>query len=259
MGFKNRTRCLSCLAAGLARERRELRNHLFAYVDHHECLRAGWDWASRREGFDPESPPACLWDVGEDVASVADTNDDHPRRGMPRRPTTDAEWDAGDLGCGDLVLELRTRLQSMKPGEILKLTARDPGAPEDLPAGICHPARRIARAAAGIAPQHSNRIRIGQSPDVGRGVAKRDRCARAARRGGGGFRPGLPEPRLRIRNFRRPTGGNPRHRLPEALCPIPGRRRASTPAPSLPILIREESHHQGTKTQESHIHSDLRF
>jgi tRNA 2-thiouridine synthesizing protein A len=134
MGFKNRPRCLSCLAAGLARERRELRNHLFAYVDHHECLRAGWDWASRREGFDPGSPPTCLWDVGEGVATVADTNDDHPQRGMPRRPIPDAEWDAGDLGCGDLVLELRTRLQSMKPGETLKLTARDPGAPEDLPA-----------------------------------------------------------------------------------------------------------------------------
>jgi tRNA 2-thiouridine synthesizing protein A len=134
MGFKNRPRCLSCLAAGLARERRELRNHLFAYVDHHECLRAGWDWASRREGFDTESPPACLWTAGEEVASVADMNDNHPQQRMVRQPPTDAEWDAADLGCGELVLELRMRLQSMKPGEILKLTARDPGAPEDLPA-----------------------------------------------------------------------------------------------------------------------------
>lgn len=134
MGFKHRPMCLPCLAAGLARERRELRDHLFTYIDHHECLRAGWDWASSHEGFDPESPPACLWTVGEGVASVADDNDDHPQPGPPQRPTADAEWDAGDMGCGDLVLELRMHLQSMQPGEVLKLTARDPGAPEDLPA-----------------------------------------------------------------------------------------------------------------------------
>jgi tRNA 2-thiouridine synthesizing protein A len=45
----------------------------------------------------------------------------------------DAEWDAGDLGCGDLVLRLRQRLRAM-PGRVLKVIALDPGAPEDLPA-----------------------------------------------------------------------------------------------------------------------------
>ncbi len=45
-----------------------------------------------------------------------------------------AEWDAGDTGCGELVLELRSRLDTMKPGQIMKLTARDPGAPVDIPA-----------------------------------------------------------------------------------------------------------------------------
>ena len=47
---------------------------------------------------------------------------------------TDTEWDAGDLGCGELVLELRTRLSAMGPGQVLRLIARDPGAPQDLPA-----------------------------------------------------------------------------------------------------------------------------
>ena len=46
----------------------------------------------------------------------------------------EAEWDAGDLGCGELVLELRTRLSVMRPGQVLRLTARDLGAPQDLPA-----------------------------------------------------------------------------------------------------------------------------
>jgi tRNA 2-thiouridine synthesizing protein A len=46
----------------------------------------------------------------------------------------DAVWDAGDMGCGELVLELRTRLARMQPGQILELTARDSGAPADVPA-----------------------------------------------------------------------------------------------------------------------------
>jgi tRNA 2-thiouridine synthesizing protein A len=46
----------------------------------------------------------------------------------------DAEWDAGDTGCGDLVLELRRRVTELDPGAVFKLVARDPGAPADLPA-----------------------------------------------------------------------------------------------------------------------------
>ena len=45
-----------------------------------------------------------------------------------------AEWDAGDLGCGDLVLELRIRLGDLESGEVLRLCATDPGAPADIPA-----------------------------------------------------------------------------------------------------------------------------
>jgi tRNA 2-thiouridine synthesizing protein A len=45
-----------------------------------------------------------------------------------------AEWDAGDMGCGELLLELRTRLDTLRPGQVMKLTARDPGAPADIPA-----------------------------------------------------------------------------------------------------------------------------
>ncbi|CAN5909201.1 sulfurtransferase TusA family protein [soil metagenome] len=48
-------------------------------------------------------------------------------------PRADSEWDAGDLGCGTLVLDLRKRLRRM-PGGVLKVIALDLGAPEDLPA-----------------------------------------------------------------------------------------------------------------------------
>jgi tRNA 2-thiouridine synthesizing protein A len=46
----------------------------------------------------------------------------------------DEEWDAGDLGCGELVLELKMRLDRMPPGRVIKVTALDPGAPADMPA-----------------------------------------------------------------------------------------------------------------------------
>jgi len=46
----------------------------------------------------------------------------------------DVAWDAGDMGCGDLVLQLRLRLRELEPGTVLRVTATDPGAPEDLPA-----------------------------------------------------------------------------------------------------------------------------
>jgi TusA-related sulfurtransferase len=46
----------------------------------------------------------------------------------------DAVWDAGDLGCGDLVLQLRFRMEALPPGQVLRLVALDSGAPANLPA-----------------------------------------------------------------------------------------------------------------------------
>jgi tRNA 2-thiouridine synthesizing protein A len=46
----------------------------------------------------------------------------------------DATWDAGDLGCGELVLQLRFRIEALEPGSVLRLVALDSGAPADLPA-----------------------------------------------------------------------------------------------------------------------------
>ncbi len=46
----------------------------------------------------------------------------------------DQEWDAGDLGCGELVTELRFRLKAMRPGTVIRVHATDTGAVQDLPA-----------------------------------------------------------------------------------------------------------------------------
>ena len=53
---------------------------------------------------------------------------------MSRPATAGVEWDAGDLGCGELVLELRMRMEALGRGQMLKLVALDPGAPADIPA-----------------------------------------------------------------------------------------------------------------------------
>ncbi len=43
-------------------------------------------------------------------------------------------WDAGDIGCGHLVVELRLRMNQLSPGDKLEVIARDSGALTDLPA-----------------------------------------------------------------------------------------------------------------------------
>ncbi|MCW5621687.1 MAG: sulfurtransferase TusA family protein [Burkholderiales bacterium] len=53
---------------------------------------------------------------------------------QPKFPHFDEDWDAGDLGCGDLVIRLRFRLKAMQPGQVLRVHATDAGAREDLPA-----------------------------------------------------------------------------------------------------------------------------
>ena len=56
------------------------------------------------------------------------------------------EWDAGDMGCGEVIILLRQRMQKLKPYEVLRLTARDLGAPQDLPAWCRMTGRRLLRA-----------------------------------------------------------------------------------------------------------------
>ena len=51
---------------------------------------------------------------------------------MSGTPSHDDYWDAGDMGCGDLVVRLRMKLKAM-PGRVLKVHATDLGAPADLP------------------------------------------------------------------------------------------------------------------------------
>ncbi len=57
-------------------------------------------------------------------------------------------WDTGAMGCGELIVLLRGRTLALEPGQVLRVIARDAGAPEDLPAWSRlteHPLIRAAR------------------------------------------------------------------------------------------------------------------
>ena len=45
-----------------------------------------------------------------------------------------ARWDAGEMGCGGLILELRRVLDKLQPNELLEVSAHNAGAPADIPA-----------------------------------------------------------------------------------------------------------------------------
>jgi tRNA 2-thiouridine synthesizing protein A len=161
MGFKDAPRCWSCLAGAMGYEREALRDHIFAYITHRSCHYEGWRWASGEEGFEPEKLPGCLWPTN----SANDSEQEwKPSNSAPNEipisdmdSNHDAEWDAGNIGCGDLVLELRHKINILKPGQVFKLRATDSGAPEDLPAwcrmtghaliGFHHPVYLIKRKA----------------------------------------------------------------------------------------------------------------
>ena len=66
---------------------------------------------------------------------------------MSTQLQADAEWNAGELGCGEFVLELKRRLDVMTAGSVLHLTARDPGVPADLAAWCRMTGHRLLQSA----------------------------------------------------------------------------------------------------------------
>jgi len=132
LGFRDAPRCLACLADPLGMPPARLHQELVAHVQRRDCFLAAWQWTSAREG------PCPAAGVAADAAGSADAGPGAcaatPAGDAERSIVPEAEWDAGEMACGDLVLELRLRLRQVVPGGILLVTAHDVGAPEDLPA-----------------------------------------------------------------------------------------------------------------------------
>lgn len=128
LGYRAAPRCAGCLAAEGGESVAQLGARILAWLRARDCYRTAWEYAGAREGSLDPLRPACLFAAGE-VISAAPA----PVRSDARAPA-DESYDAGDLGCGELVLELRARLAGLAPREVLLVTARDPAAPVDLPA-----------------------------------------------------------------------------------------------------------------------------
>jgi tRNA 2-thiouridine synthesizing protein A len=142
LGFQDAPRCLACLAQGLGRGAAELREPLLDYIQDRDCYRRAWDVASDREGVARTKAPACVVAPSETVRTVP-----LPAPAVADGQVPAASWDAGDMACGDLVLALRVRLNALPAGAVLRVTARDPAAPEDLPAWCRLTGHRLLRAA----------------------------------------------------------------------------------------------------------------
>ena len=130
-GFKTTPRCADCLADGFGRPRNEFLTDALRYIRRQPCYWSGWQWANQHEGHEQQhEQPPCIWQDGETpeetVAAAPIATE--------AVPIPDAVWDAGDMSCGDLVLELRLRLKKLSAGQVMALTACDPGAPQDIPA-----------------------------------------------------------------------------------------------------------------------------
>lgn len=136
MGFKDAPRCVSCLAAALGQPALSFLDRVSDYIDGRPCFRAAWVWTSAAEGTEEGYRPACVRVLCDPVADESDkeSRTEPASSDSAISAFVASEWNAGDMSCGDLVLELRLRLMKLQGGEVLRLIATDPAAPEDIPA-----------------------------------------------------------------------------------------------------------------------------
>jgi tRNA 2-thiouridine synthesizing protein A len=133
LGFGAAHRCIECLAAGVGRKPDDLLRQALANIRRLDCYRAGWLHSDRRLRRDGDYPHARL----AGAPDLLDADDDPgpvPAIAGAADPESAAAFDAGEMACGDLVLELRARLALLARGQVLRVRATDPGAVEDLPA-----------------------------------------------------------------------------------------------------------------------------
>jgi len=160
LGFADEPRCLTCLAQLHGHERAAFLDDAYSRVRRLACYRAGWRHADARllaEGRwpeerlparlrmpdeEPDQPDEQAHDMAAppderlETAPVTSERLEHDEHLETALATTKRlqHWDAGDRGCGELALELRTRVRRLDAGDRLLLETTDAGAPADLPA-----------------------------------------------------------------------------------------------------------------------------
>ena len=139
LGARHQPRCLGCLAKDHGEAPPLLAERALQWIVRRQCFLAVWRAAEHGLPAVADRPP-CLFGAAAPPPSPppaplhdAPVHDAPPApAGAPTEPA--ASYDAGQLGCGELVLELRSRLRALPPGALLRVVAHDPAAPIDLPA-----------------------------------------------------------------------------------------------------------------------------
>lgn len=132
LGYKGAPRCVACLSTELREPRPDLCERALQWILRRECFLRGWLWASAVEGWPGDARPRCTFAAAASPSAPIAASDGATASASPAE--ADAEWDAGAMSCGDLVLELRNRLRALEPSTVLRVRAEDPAAPIDLPA-----------------------------------------------------------------------------------------------------------------------------
>lgn len=131
LGYKHSPRCARCLARELRETSASLAERALQWIVRRDCFLHVWRRAGMAEGHGPVERPPCHFAPGAAHAPAAPPR---PAAAATPSPAATATYDAGDLGCGDLVLELRGQLRALPAGATLHVIATDPAAPVDLPA-----------------------------------------------------------------------------------------------------------------------------
>ena len=128
---KSAVRCLHCLEGSLGSSPEELCRLVGNYLVRRDCYRREWE---RAAVCDRDGQSACCPSRLEGAAEPPGwCSAVSRRRADLDLPTPDLEVDAEEAGCGDLMVLLLRSIRRVAPGEVLALTARDPGAVEDIP------------------------------------------------------------------------------------------------------------------------------
>ncbi len=132
LGGRRTVRCLGCLGESLGASPEQLCELVGNFLVRRECYRNDW-LAAAPCGRDGQAPccPSRL------EGSSRPPSWYRPELFMApdpaELPEPELEVDAEESGCGDLMVLLMRSIRKVAPGQVLALTARDPGASADIP------------------------------------------------------------------------------------------------------------------------------
>jgi tRNA 2-thiouridine synthesizing protein A len=138
LGRGDKPLCLPELAKAEGVSADALREKLVLYMNARPCFGGAWLWCGEKSGHGRTMDPPLDWGNEQGTAATS--------AGSGEGAAESAYWDAGDIGCGDLVLELRGRLRELNPRQVMKLRATDVGAPEDIPSWCRLTGNRLIKA-----------------------------------------------------------------------------------------------------------------